>query len=155
MVDTQDATMSTRGENFLELLMLNGSNYMSWSTRILYVFRAMGPQIEQVIVVSISPPSDQMLSFEEEEKCIHLNAQATNVLFSALSEDVFESIMPLEDAHLIWNTLKERYDKSECDEVKLAIEEPLVEYSNSSTICKEPQVILSNGQDCLTTFTSS
>ncbi|EEE62993.1 hypothetical protein OsJ_17801 [Oryza sativa Japonica Group] len=82
----------------------------------------MGPQIEQVIVVSISPPSDQMLSFEEEEKCIHLNAQATNVLFSALSEDVFESIMPLEDAHLIWNTLKERYDKSECDETHVFIE---------------------------------
>ena len=63
--------------------------------------------------------------------------------------------MPLADAHLIWNTLEERYDKSECDEVKLAIEEPLVEYSNSSTICKEPQVILSNEQDSLATFTSS
>ena len=39
--------------------------------------------------MSISPPNDKELSFEEEEKCIHLNAQATNILFSALSEDVF------------------------------------------------------------------
>ncbi len=63
--------------------------------------RTMGPHIEQVVDVSISPPNDKELSFEEEEKCTHLNAQATNVLFSALSEDVFKTIMPLEDAHLI------------------------------------------------------
>jgi hypothetical protein len=51
--------------------------------------------------VNISPPSNQMLSFREDEKWIYLNAQATNVLFSALSENVFKSIMSLEDTHLI------------------------------------------------------
>jgi hypothetical protein len=50
-------------------------------------------------------------------KCLQLNAQTINVLFSALSEDVFNNVIfgddePLEDAHLIWTTLKERYDKS-------------------------------------------
>ena len=37
-------------------------------------FRTMGPQIEQVVDVSISPPSDKFISFDEEEKYIHLNA---------------------------------------------------------------------------------
>jgi hypothetical protein len=50
-------------------------------------------------------------------KCLQLNAQATNVLFSALSEDVFINVIfgddeRLEDAHLIWTTLKERCDRS-------------------------------------------
>ncbi len=55
--------------------------------------------------MSISPPNDKELSFEEEEKCMHINAQATIVLFGVLSEDVFKTVMPFEDAHLIWTTV--------------------------------------------------
>ena len=73
--------MSTSGlVDMVPLLLLDGSNYDSWSTRILDIFRTMGSQIERVVDVSISPPNDKELSFEEEEKCTHLNAQATNVL---------------------------------------------------------------------------
>ena len=75
----------------------------------------MGAQIERVVDVSFSPPSGILLSAKEEEKCIYLNAQTTNVLFDSMSIDVVESIMPLEDAYLIWTTLKEIYDKSKCD----------------------------------------
>ena len=72
-------------------------------------------------------------------KCLQHNAQATNVLFSVLSEDVFDAIIfgdgePLEDAHLILATLKERYAKSKCDEKLLSLEEPLEECSTSSTM---------------------
>ena len=98
--------MSTQGEIFLERVV-DGSNYISWITHMLNVFRAMGPQIERVVDVSISPPSDKFLSLEEEEKCIHLNAQAANVLVSASSEGVLETIMIHEDTHLIWTILKE------------------------------------------------
>lgn len=50
-------------------------------------------------------------------RCLQFNAQANNVLVSALSEDVFDAIIigndkPLDDAHIIWTTLKEIYDKS-------------------------------------------
>ena len=93
--------MSTSGLVHVEPLLLDGSNYCDWSIRMLNIFRAMGPQIVRVVDVSISPPNDKLISPEEEEKCIHLNAQATNALFNALSEDVFDTIMPLEDAHLI------------------------------------------------------
>jgi hypothetical protein len=90
----------------------------------------MGPQIERIVDVSISPPSvDWSNLTKEEEKCLQLNAQATNVLIRALSKDVFDSIMDdeddddiLEDAHLIWTILKERYDKSKCDDEELILE---------------------------------
>ena len=89
--------------------------------------------------MSISPPSDNLAILSKEEvKCLQHNAQATNVLFSALSEDVFYVVIfgdgePLDDAHLIWTTLKERYDKSKCDEKLLSLEESLEECSTSPT----------------------
>ena len=52
----------------------------------------MGPHIERIVDVSISPPSDDLAILSKEEvKCLQHNAQATNVLFSALSEDVLMS----------------------------------------------------------------
>ena len=132
--------MSTSEEVTLELLLLDGSNYASWSASVLDVFRAMGPHIEQIVDVSISPPSVDLANLSRDEvKCLQHNAQATNILFSALSEDVFDTVIfgdgePLEDAHLIWTTLKERYNKSKCDEKLLSLEEPLEECSTSSTM---------------------
>jgi hypothetical protein len=66
-----------------------------------------------------------------------------------LSEDVFDVIIfgdgePLDDAHLVWTTLKERYDKFKCDEKLLSLEEPLEECSTSLTN-EEPQLILPKG----------
>jgi hypothetical protein len=48
---------------------------------------------------------------KEKLKCLQHNAQATNILFSALSEEVFDVVIfgdgePLDDAYLIWTTLK-------------------------------------------------
>ncbi len=147
--------MSIRGEMFLEPLFLDGSNYISWSIHVLNVFRAMGPHIERVVDVSISPPNDKELSFEEEEKCTHLNAQAINVLFSALSEYVFKTIMPLEDAHLIWITLKERYDKSKCDGEDTLVEASFGNCSTSLPHHDKSQVIISSDQEDLTSSSIS
>jgi hypothetical protein len=132
-------TTSTSEEVSLELLLLDGSNYTSWSASVLAIFKDMGPHIERIVDVSISPPSDDLDYLSREEvKCLQHNAQATNVLFSALSEDVLDAVIfgddePLDDAHVIWTTLKERYDKSKYDEKLLSLEEPLEECSTSST----------------------
>ncbi|XP_066358180.1 uncharacterized protein [Miscanthus floridulus] len=142
--------MSTSEEVSLELLLLDSSNYTSWSASVLDVFRTMGPQIEQIIDVSILPPHDDLIYLSREEvKCLQLNAQAANVLFSALSEDVLDAVIfgdgePLGDAHIIWTTLKEMYGNSKCEESNLSLKKPLEECSTSSTN-DEPQVILSKG----------
>nr|ABA97497.1 hypothetical protein LOC_Os12g19580 [Oryza sativa Japonica Group] len=115
----------------------------------------MGPHIERVVDVSISPPNDKELSFEEEEKCTHLNAQAINVLFSALSEYVFKTIMPLVDAHLIWITLKERYDKSKCDGEDTLVEASFGNCSTSLPHHDKSQVIISSDQEDLTSSSIS
>jgi len=100
--------------------------------------------------VSISPPSDDLVYLPREEvKCLQYNAQATNVSFSALSEDVLDTVIfgddePLDDAHLIWTMLKKRYDKSKCDEKLLSLEK-LLEKCSTSLPNEEPQVILPKG----------
>ncbi|KAL5676526.1 hypothetical protein ACJX0J_012657, partial [Zea mays] len=66
--------------------------YASWSASMLSIFSAMGPQIEQIIDMSISPSS---VDFEY-----------------VFDNVIFGDDEPLEDAHLIWTTLKERYDKT-------------------------------------------
>ena len=76
-----------------------------------------------------------------------------------MSEDVFDAIIfrdgdLLEDAHLIWTTLKGKYDKSKYDEKTLSLEEPLEECSTSPTN-EEPQVILPKGLSDHATSTSS
>jgi hypothetical protein len=155
--------MSTGGEVLVELLLLDCSNYASLSACVLSIPRTMGPQIEWTIDVSISPPSVDWSSLnKEEEKCLQLNAQAINVLICALSKDVLDSIMDddydddiLEDAHLIWTTLKERYDKSKYDDEELTLEKSCEGFSTSSTINEKPQMIFSNGQDDVFVSTSS
>ena len=137
---------------------MSTSEEVSWSASVLTIFRDMGPHIEQIVDVSISPPSDDLAILSKEEvKC--LQHKATNVLFSALSEDVFYTIIfgdgePLEDAHIIWTTLKEKYDKSKCDEKLLSLEKPLEECSTLPTN-EEPQVILPKGLSDHATSTSS
>jgi hypothetical protein len=85
--------MSTGGEVLLEFLLLDGSNYASCSTRVLSVFRSINPQIEQIVDVSISPPSVYWSNLtKKEEKCLQLNTQALCVLFRSLSKDVRDSI---------------------------------------------------------------
>jgi hypothetical protein len=63
--------MSTSEEVSLELLLLDGSNYSSWSAGVLTVFKDMGPHIERIVDVSISPPSDDLAILSKEKvKCL-------------------------------------------------------------------------------------
>ena len=46
---------------------------------------------------------------------------------------MFETIIPLEDAHEIWATLEERYDHLNLDEDDLLTKETIEEYSTSTS----------------------
>ena len=53
----------------------------------------MDPNLERIVDMGFSPPNDpQRLSLEDEKKC-YLNAQASNVLFDALSNVVIFQLM--------------------------------------------------------------
>jgi hypothetical protein len=94
---------------------------------------------------------------KEKVKCLQHNAQATNILFSALSEDVFDVVIFREVNRLMmlisFGPHSKKYDKSKCDEKLLSLEEPLEECS-TSPINEEPQVILPKGLSDHATSTS-
>jgi hypothetical protein len=59
--------MSMEGEKCVELLLLNGSNYVSWCISILHNINAFNPSLLSIIDSSICPPNINWDDFSEEE----------------------------------------------------------------------------------------
>ena len=141
--------MSTPNEVNLDIepLANDGSNYVSWSAHILNIFRTMGPQFEQVVVVGNSPSNvDYSKLIKKEKNCIQLNAQASYILICALSEDIFNTIMDDDnddtfnhDAHRIWTTLKNMYDACK-DHGQDQVESVPLEKCSTSETCTDSLV---------------
>jgi hypothetical protein len=109
--------MSSKGEKSQELLLLDGSNYMSWCSSILDTLKACDPLLLSIVDARICPLNFYWDDFlEEEDKCMQRNAQATYLLTKALSSSVEDMIIKeygfLEDAHLMWNAIKEKFSKT-------------------------------------------
>jgi hypothetical protein len=69
-----------------------------------------------IVDVSICPPNFNWDGFfEEEGKCLQLNAQAINLLTQSLSPNVEVLILKeygfSYDAHLLWKSIKKKFSK--------------------------------------------
>ena len=89
----------------------DGTNYALWKLGMTTYFRAMSPKIWWIVDVGFSHALDDNPT-NEQEKCLHLDVQATNVLFSALSVDVFYKVCNLKSAHDMWIELQRLYEES-------------------------------------------
>ena len=113
-----------------------GTNYAQWKIRMSWYFRAMGQNIWRIVDVGFSPPLDHLAPTNEEEKCLHLDAQATNTLFSALSIEIFDAICNLKNVHEMWTYLQDNYEiststKDDCIEEQLSGEECSISNSDN------------------------
>ena len=86
--------MSTRGLGFSHTLSFYGTNFDVWVIRMLNLFRVMDPNLEGIVDMGFSPPKDPQRFSLEDDKNSYLNAQASNVLFDALSNVVIFQLMP-------------------------------------------------------------
>jgi hypothetical protein len=106
--------MSAEDEKYLELVLLDDSNYESWCIYILNNIEAFNPYLLSIIDSSICPPNITWANLSEEErKCLKLNAQAICLLTESLSPNVEALILkehgvPM-DAHLLWKYIKEKF----------------------------------------------
>jgi hypothetical protein len=104
--------MSSEGEKYLELVLLDGFNYESWCNSILHNIEAFNPYLLSIVDASICPPNINWANLSKEEgKCLKLNAQAICLLTQSLSPNV-EAIIINEhglpvDAHLLWIYIKD------------------------------------------------
>jgi hypothetical protein len=69
--------------------LLDGSNYESWCHSILHNIEAFNPYLLNIVDASICPPNINWANlFEEEGKCLKLDAQAICLLNQSLSPNV-------------------------------------------------------------------
>jgi hypothetical protein len=105
----------------LEILLSDCSNYVSWSTRVINAFRAVDPQLEQILDKSIIPPNYARENASEEDlRCIRLNYLAYDILSKSLSKEDYHAFIikydkPICDVHDIWTRIKNKFDESKYD----------------------------------------
>ena len=92
--------------------IFDGTNFDVWKTHMLSHFRVLDPNIECILDIGFSPPKDYGSMTLEYEINLYLDALASNEFYKFVSVVVFESIMPLRDAHDLWTKLQEKYGKS-------------------------------------------
>jgi hypothetical protein len=98
--------MSSEGEKCLELILLDDSNYESGCISILNNIEAFNPYLLSIVNSGICPPNITWANlFEEERKCLKLNAQVICLLTQSLSPNI-EALIIKEhgismDAHLL------------------------------------------------------
>jgi hypothetical protein len=102
----------------LEILLSDCSNYASWSTSVINVFRTIDSQLEQILDKSIIPSSyDKKNVSKEDRRCLHLNHLAFDVFGNSLNKEDYHAFIirynePIHDAHDIWTRIKNRFDES-------------------------------------------
>jgi FtsZ-binding cell division protein ZapB len=97
--------------------IFDGTNFAHWKIHMSCYFRAMSPKIWWIIDVDFSHALDDQSPTKEQEKYLHINAQGTNALFSALSMDVFYKVHKLKSAHDMWMKLQEISQESNMENV--------------------------------------
>ena len=72
----------------------------------------LDPNFERILDIGFSPPKDYESTTLEDEKNLYLDALASNEFCKFVSVVVFESIMPLRNAHELWTKLQDKYGVS-------------------------------------------
>ena len=105
-------------------------------------FRVLDPNLERIVDMGLYPPKDSQNISLEDEKNSYLNAQASNVLFDALSNVVIFQLMPFRDAHELWTKHQDKYGVSKIcgDDCSPSISGYIVfSTSSNSPTCGLPQ----------------
>jgi hypothetical protein len=99
----------------LEILLSDCSNYASWSTSVVNAFRTIDPQLEQMLDKIIIPSSYyKKNASEEDQRCLHLNYLAYDILSNSLSKEDYRAFImrydePIHDVHDICTRVKNLY----------------------------------------------
>src|SRR5680860_1408499 len=145
--------MSSRELVHNSLFRFNGTNFNVWKNHMLNHLRVLDPNIERILDIGFSPPKDYESRTLEDDKKLYLDALASNEFCKFMSVVLFESIMPLRDAHELWTKLQEKYGKSmtiedDCSPSTSGRDE--LSSSSTSPKCGKPQssVMVSSDRSC-------
>ncbi|OQU92146.1 hypothetical protein SORBI_3001G299150 [Sorghum bicolor] len=89
--------------------IFNGTHFAQWRNWMTCNFKFISPQIWWMVDVGLSHVLDEENLTQAQEKCLHLNYQATNIFYSSMKDNIFGEIMDIKSAHEIWSYLNEKY----------------------------------------------
>jgi hypothetical protein len=68
-----------------------------------------------IVDVGFSHAIDENNATQAQEKCLHLDCQATNIIYRSLDDSIFGEIIDKKNAHEIWIYLNEKYGMASDD----------------------------------------
>ncbi len=92
--------------------VFDGSDFQYWKVRMACFLEAAGMDVWRVTVEGYTPPGDPHAPTAEEEPLVKANAKAKNLLYSAMTKEVFNRICSCVTAHDIWTALELIYEGS-------------------------------------------
>ncbi|OQU90579.1 LOW QUALITY PROTEIN: hypothetical protein SORBI_3001G001066 [Sorghum bicolor] len=89
--------------------IFDGTHFAQWRNWMTCNFKFISPQMWWMVDVGLSHVLDEENLTQAQEKCLHLDYQATNIFYSSMKDNIFGEIMDMKSAHEIWSYLNEKY----------------------------------------------
>ena len=86
--------------------MFDGNDFQYWKVRMACYLEAAGSDVWRVTVEDYTPPVDHHAPTIEEELLVKANAKAKNLLYGAMTKEVFNRICSCTTSHDIWTALE-------------------------------------------------
>src|SRR6266508_4450584 len=86
--------------------VFDGSDYQYWKVRMACFLKAAGMDVWRVTVEGYTPPEVPQASTAKEEPLVKANAKAKNLLYGAMTKEVFNRVCSYATSHYIWTTLE-------------------------------------------------
>src|SRR6266540_2382893 len=86
--------------------VFDGNDFQYWKVRMACFLEAVGMDVWRVTVEGYTPPGNPHAPTVEEEPLIKANAKAKNLLYGAMTKEVFNRICSCVTSHDIWTALE-------------------------------------------------
>src|SRR5436190_7986812 len=86
--------------------VFDGNDFQFWKVRMACFLEAMGTDVWRVTVEGYNPPVGPHAPTVEEEPLVKANAKAKNLLYGAMTKEVFNRICSCTTSHDIWTALE-------------------------------------------------
>ncbi|OQU76389.1 hypothetical protein SORBI_3010G140750 [Sorghum bicolor] len=89
--------------------IFDGTHFAQWRNWMTCNFKYISPQMWWMVDVGFSQVLDEENLTQAQEKCLHLDYQATNIFYSSMKDNIFGEIMDIKSSHEIWSYLNKKY----------------------------------------------
>jgi len=94
----------------------DGTHFARWKNWMACNFKFISPQIWWIIDMGFSHVLDEKNATRAQKKYLHLDCQATNIIYQSLSDKIFGEIMYMKTTHDIWLYLNLIYGRVSDDD---------------------------------------